>query len=237
MSRNENIDRLMEMMENPQAYSEEEIREIVEADEETREAYRLMVAAKRNYAARKAGEVNVGEAWERFEERMGERRERGERRGSMSAGRSDEMSVGRSGERPMWMRVAASVAAIGLISGLAVAAVHYAGPMMWGEGSEGREGRGESGEATVVSRVEVAAKDSVPTEEATVVYDNVPLEEMMGEISRHYGVEVTYGREEVRGLRFHFVWKREQGIEKVVENLNHFESVRVKVDGSHITVE
>lgn len=222
MSRNENIDRLMEMMENPQAYSEEEIREIVDADEETREAYRLMVAAKRSYEARKAGEVNVGKAWERFEERMGEK--------------MGERSIVRRTERPMWMRVAASVAAIGLISGLAVAAVHYVMPMMWSEGREGSEGRGGSGTATVVSRVEAAANDSIPAE-TTVVYDNVPLEEMMGEIARHYGVEVTYGREEVRGLRFHFVWKREQGIEKVVENLNHFESVRVKVEGSHITVE
>ena len=43
-----NISRLLEMLDNPSAYSEQEIRDIINCDDETREAYRLMVATKQS---------------------------------------------------------------------------------------------------------------------------------------------------------------------------------------------
>lgn len=45
----ENIKQLLEMLDNPSAYSEQEISDIINRDDETREAYRLMVAAKQSY--------------------------------------------------------------------------------------------------------------------------------------------------------------------------------------------
>ena len=50
METNPNIIRLLEMLESPEAYSEQEIRDIINKDEETREAYRLMVAVRQGYA-------------------------------------------------------------------------------------------------------------------------------------------------------------------------------------------
>ena len=43
---NDNISRLLEMLDNPSAFTEQEIRDIINSDDEAREAYRLMVAAK-----------------------------------------------------------------------------------------------------------------------------------------------------------------------------------------------
>ena len=44
----DSIDRLLEMLDQPQAYSEQEIRDIIGHDKTTRETYRLMVEAKRS---------------------------------------------------------------------------------------------------------------------------------------------------------------------------------------------
>ena len=41
-----NIERLLEMLDNPASYSEQEIRDIINADDQTREAYRLMTLAR-----------------------------------------------------------------------------------------------------------------------------------------------------------------------------------------------
>ena len=41
----ENIRQLLEMLDNPDAYTEQEIHDIINRDDDTREAYRLMVEA------------------------------------------------------------------------------------------------------------------------------------------------------------------------------------------------
>ena len=45
---NDNIRKLLEMLDNPAAYSKEEIHDIINCDNDTREVYRLMVEAKRS---------------------------------------------------------------------------------------------------------------------------------------------------------------------------------------------
>ena len=46
MDTNPNISRLLAMLDNPEAYTEQEIYDIIHSDEETLEAYRCMVAAR-----------------------------------------------------------------------------------------------------------------------------------------------------------------------------------------------
>ena len=45
---NDNIRQLLEMLDNPEAYTEQEIQDIINRDEDTRETYRMMVEAKRS---------------------------------------------------------------------------------------------------------------------------------------------------------------------------------------------
>ena len=67
---NENISRLMEMLDNPSAYSEQEIRDIINRDDEAREAYRLMAAAKQSYRKEHTTEeADAQAAWQRFEQK------------------------------------------------------------------------------------------------------------------------------------------------------------------------
>ena len=69
METNPNITRLLEMLENPEIYTEQEILDIINSDEETREAYRQMVAAKQGYRRKQtAHDVDADAAWQRFEQ-------------------------------------------------------------------------------------------------------------------------------------------------------------------------
>lgn len=67
---NDNIRKLFDMLDNPAAYSEQEIHDIINCDEETRETYRLLVEAKRSSRwAQPQQLVDVDAAWRRFEKR------------------------------------------------------------------------------------------------------------------------------------------------------------------------
>ena len=99
---NDNISRLLEMLDNPSAFTEQEIRDIINSDDEAREAYRLMVAAKQGYRHMQSNQAIDAEAsWQRFEQEHMPRQRRFD-----------------------WMKIAASFIGILLITGVAFAAVH-----------------------------------------------------------------------------------------------------------------
>ena len=100
---NENIRKLLDMLDNPAAYSEQEISDIINCDEETRETYRLMVEAKRSSRWKQPQQsVDVDAAWQRFEQKHYPQRRPSHR----------------------WMRVAAIFIGILFISGITFAAYH-----------------------------------------------------------------------------------------------------------------
>lgn len=100
---NENISRLLEMLDNPSAYSEQEIQDIIDHDDETREAYRLMVVAKQGYRHKQTLPTDVDAAWQRFEQEHYEQKQPSPH---------------------WWMRVAAIFIAAAFLCGLSYAAYH-----------------------------------------------------------------------------------------------------------------
>ena len=215
METNPNIDRLLEMLDHPEAYSEQEIRDIINCNDETRAAYRLFAMSKQAIHCQRIGHsLDADEAWRRFEQKH----------------------YPQKGRR--WMKMAASFAGVILISGIAVAAIHIV----------------RQHQMPPASGVEAVAEPAIamPTDTLTadtlalqpIVYDNVSLERMLQEIVAYYGVEdskspmrVTYRNAAARQLRFHFVWNRQQGIEKVVDDLNHFERLHVTLKDNQLIVE
>jgi len=100
---NENINRLLEMLDNPSAYSEQEIHDIMNSDDETREMYRLMAAARQGYRQRQTNQPeDVEAAWQRFEQKNYRQRRL----------------------LPRWMRVAAIFIAGVFLGGISFAAYH-----------------------------------------------------------------------------------------------------------------
>ena len=207
---NENILRLLEMLDNPEAYAEQEIEDIINHDDETREAYSLMVEAKRSRRRRKEASVDVDAAWQRFEQQLQPRHQNFRR-----------------------MKIAASFIGVLFVSGIAFAAIQLIRhTQQWSPKTDV-----VVNDATPIN---VAPTDTLGNDTLAmqpVVYDNIPLEKMLTEIAAHYDVKVTFQSDEARELRFRFVWKPQQGIDQVVSDLNQFNRLKVTLKGNVITVE
>ena len=217
---NENIRQLLEMLDHPEAYTEQEIHDIINRDEDTRETYRLMVEAKRSSRNRQdETPVDVDAAWQRFHQRL-QPKQRG--RG--------------------WMKIAASFIGVLLVSGIAFAAIHivrhYVGGDMPTPPQETQIVEANQ-QVALDDTVKVATTDTIAPKATMepVVFDNVPLEEMLPKIAAHYEATVTFANEKARQLRFRFVWNPQQDIDQVVSDLKQFESLTVTLKDNQITVE
>ena len=59
---------------------------------------------------------------------------------------------------------------------------------------------------------------------------------MLTAIAAAHGVGVEFENDAARGLRFHFVWKREDSLSRVVEKLNTFEAVNIGMEDKKLVV-
>ena len=219
---NENIRQLLEMLDHPEAYTEQEIHDIINRDEDTRETYRLMVEAKRSSRNRQdETPVDVDDAWQRF---------------------AEQNKIQTSILNSQIKKVAASFIGLLIVSGIAFAAIHIVRHYVGGDMPTPPQ------ETQIVEpHQQIALDDTVKVEttdtiapKATmepVVFDNVPLEEMLPEIAAHYDATVNFGNEKARQLRFRFVWNPKQDIGQVVSDLNQFESLTATLKDNQITVE
>ena len=208
----ENIRQLLEMLDNPEAYTEQRIQDIINRDEDTRETYRMIVEAKRSSRQRQANKpVDVDAAWKKFNQNK----------------QPKQHSYN-------WMKIAASFIGILLVSGIAFAAiqiVRYA-----------QQHTPKTEEVINTTKPAITTPSDTLTTDTTavsqpVIYDNIPLEKMLSEISAHYDAKVTFVNDEARGLRFRFVWDPQKGIDQVVSDLNQFERLTVTLKDDVITVE
>ncbi len=209
---NENIRQLLEMLDNPDAYTEQQIRDIINHDEDTRENYRLMVEVKRSTRQRQNKKpVDVDAAWQRFNQKCQHKQ-----------------------SSRNWMKIAAFFIGVLLVSGITLAAVHIVRQYQKQETPQTTD------TIAVANSSHFTLHSSLPEDTIIVqpvIYDNIPLEKMLPEIAAHYDVKVVFANDEARGLRFHFVWNPQKGIDQVVSNLNQFERLNVTLKDNQITVD
>ena len=208
----ENIRQLLEMLDNPEAYTEQEIQDIINRDEDTRETYRMMVEAKRSSRQRQAEKpIDVDAAWQKFNQKI----------------QPQQHSFG-------WMKIAASFIGVLLVSGIAFAAIQIVRYTQ--QNTPKTEEVINTPKPTNVTPTDTLTTDTTAVSQP-VIYDNIPLEKMLSEIAAHYDAKVTFVNDEARGLRFRFVWNPQKGIGQVVSDLNQFERLTVTLKDDVITVE
>lgn len=209
---NDYIRQLLVMLDNPDAYTEQEIQDIINHDEDTREIYRLMVEINRSSFHRKNDEaVDIDAAWKRFSQKLQpEKHARG------------------------WSKIAASFIGMLLISGIAFAAINFVRQYKKKETPNTKQAEYVEKSVTNIS----AGRFNTDTVNIQpVVYDNISLEKMLPEIAANYHVKVTFVNEEARQFRFRFVWNPRQNIGQVVSDLNQFERLTVTLKDNEIIVK
>ena len=206
-------DLLLQMMEQPQHYTEEEWQEIL-ADEECRELYTLMSKIQSAIdAARVEKEVTddmIDDEWQRL---------------------SGEKQEVRS-ERYPFLKFAAIFVGILMLSGIAYAAIHFV--------SHYNEPKKQNTEVIQnsqpsTSSPQLAEPDTIATPQPKL-YDNVPLGEIFKELSGYYNVKVVYQNEDAPRLRLFYQWKPEYTLEKVVEMLNNFEWIQIQTENDTLFI-
>ena len=133
-------------------------------------------------------------------------------------------------------KMAASFIGVLLVSGMAFAAIHIV-RMAGSQKAETVQAEQPVSYKPSTALPADTVKTDTTTTEQPVVFDNVPLEKMLTEIAAYYHVKVSFQNDDARQLRFHFVWKREDGLGHAIEKLNRFESLSVRLDENKIIVD
>lgn len=218
-------DLLFIMLENPDQYSEAQWQDIL-ADDECRELYTLMAKTKSAAQSPQVTDDEIDAEWQR-----------------LSQSKQNHATM-----IPLWRKIAAAAAIMIAVFGITYAAVRTG---FFGVDkiitSKDTPHKVENVDSVATKENEATTQEiSQDTEENTEkapvkteprLYDNVPLEQILTELSAYYHVDVEYCSEDVRSLRLYYQWEPEYSLDKVIEMLSHFETFNIHREGDKLIVE
>ena len=209
----EKTEKLLQMQENPSAYSEQEWDQML-TDEEARDTLRTMALLRKAYAREEFSDQDDEQTereWQRMRSRMGLK-----------------------GHGATW-RIAASVAGLVLVSGLAIAAFRPGGFLRQEKYFEPLPSNQVSTTRPEPQKTQDSQAEN--DEQESIVFDNQTLEEILSQMAHYYRAEVIFQSERIRQLRFHFVWRKGETLQQTVKRLNYFEHVDIKLQDGKLIVE
>ena len=213
----EKINQVIDMVEHPEKYSETQVENILQ-DEECRQTYLTMMEMRMAFDKDATEQnLNIDQEWEQL----------------MKCQVQPTSHF-------QWSKIAASLVGILLLSGIAVAAIHTFS-------SSRQKVKQELTDTVAVmdAHKNQVAQDSLKhTEDMSMqkqdlhkTFDNVTLYSMLDEMARYYGVSVEYRNAEAKQLRFYYEWNSEDGLDKVLSELNHSQQMSLSLEGDKIIVE
>ena len=215
-------DLLLQMLDNPEQFSEAQWQEIL-ADDECRELYALMAKTKGAFVAENAdAEVTnelIDAEWQR-----------------LSSAHSHRATI-----VPLWRKIAAAAAIVVAFFGITIAAVqtNFFGLAKSGDKVESETKTTVQDEKTEVDLDEITVEQIADTIDQAEphLYDNVPLEQILNDLAAHYNVTVEDRDTVARSLRLFYDWQPDYTLDKVIEMLNNFESLSIHREGNKLIVE
>ena len=218
-------DLLFQMLDNPDQYSEAQWQDIL-ADDECREIYTLMAKTKSAAQSSQITDDEIDAEWQR-----------------LSQSKQNHAAV-----IPLWRKIAAAAAIMIALFGFTYAAIRtgFFGvekiitPKETPHKVENVDSVAtKDNEATTqeISQDTEENTEEAPAKAEPRLYDNVPLEQILTELSAYYHVDVEYRSEGVRSLRLYYQWEPDYSLDKVVEMLSHFETFNIYLENDKLIVE
>ncbi|MBQ6203593.1 MAG: DUF4974 domain-containing protein [Prevotella sp.] len=135
-----------------------------------------------------------------------------------------------------WRKIAATIVGILMLSGISYAAIQWWGaspsPSEGGDVEMTTQSSGVSGNQTAPP-----LEESVETSADTIrIFSNTPLDEMVNEMATYYNKVVENQSTKAHDLRLYYKWNRNDGLESVISDLNHFEKVDLAIEGDKLIV-
>ena len=225
MTEEQRIEWLLELQEHPEQLTDEQLQQIL-ADDEMRQLVQQLGFAKRAFKHDELADdtPDVDAEWEKF-----------------AASHANELDAPNEGERkPRFglhlapYKIAASVIGVLLASGIAFAAIQVVRNISTSKPQQTTTEQAIDKRPVTSLPADTVQADSIPVE--PYVFNNVPLDSMLTAIAAAHGVQVEFEKDAARELRFHFVWKREDGLTRIAEKLNTFDAVNIVVEDKKLIV-
>ncbi len=209
-------DLLFQMLEHPEDYSEAQWQDIL-ADDECLKLYTLMAKTKCASVSPQVSNDDIDAEWQRLTQPL----------------------QNRPVVIPLWRKIAAVAAIVIALFGFSYAAVKTGFFGLQNNDKKPQEVLNEGAQMQSVedATVNEHAAYSADSIADSRLYDNVPLEQMLNEISAYYHVNVEYRTDEVRSLRLYYRWEPDYSLDKVIEMLSHFETFNIHREGDKLIVE
>lgn len=204
-------DRLLQMMENPKEYTADEWQEIL-ADDECRELYTLMSKTQSAMDAAHAEEYITDETIDTEWQQL--------------TSRSLILSLSK------FRKIAAVLVSVIMLSGIAYAAIHivrhYQMPI--------NENMVTPKTTNYVPHTSVTVPADTVAAPQPTLYDNVPLEQILTDLSSYYHIKVEYRDDAAKHYRLFYQWKPEYSLGSFVEMLNNFEALQLQLENDTLFV-
>jgi hypothetical protein len=207
------IEQLLKMTERPQDYTDEELQKLM-SDPEMREYYELMVSAEAGFALRK--EKNHVDR---------SRDSAGQNHGPVPMILPMILSLGNR-----FMRIAAMFIVVLMLSGIAFAAYRLV---------VGIDDKSPIQEVRTANPTQQAGTlQQAQTNPASIrTFENAELQQILKELSDYYHVSVEYRNEQSRHIRLYTKWDTAAPLQQIIELLNGFEKVSVRLIDNQIIAE
>ncbi len=221
MKMKDNTDRLLEAVEHPERFTDEELADML-ADAEMRELYDTM--RRTSDLLSETQDPDIDGEWSRFASRNG------------LTGRRNVLHV-----IPLvFNRHAAAVITAAVISLAVVAATIGISYSLGNQGVAQEEMSGTELKEVTEAKEEATPDTINATPELrceTVIFRNESLERIMSEICSYYGASVTFAGNASKDLHLYFKWDQSLPLTEVVDQLNSFEQININTDGNTLTID
>ncbi|MBR3011228.1 MAG: DUF4974 domain-containing protein [Prevotella sp.] len=228
MTEKQRIEWLLELQDHPEQLTDEQMQQIL-ADDEMRQLVQQLGIAKRAF---KHDELvddtpDVEGEWEKFAAKHAE---------LLDALDKDKPKFPSSffTLHSLFQKIAASFIGVLLASGIAFAAIQIVRNINTAKPQQPTTEQTADIEPVTSLPAETVKADTIPVE--PYIFNNVPLDSMLTAIAEAHGVQVEFENDAARELRFHFVWKHEDSLARVVEKLNTFEAVNIVEEDKKLVV-
>ena len=225
MTEEQRIEWLLELQDHSEQLTDEQLQQIY-ADDEMRQLVQQLGFAKRAFLhdELKNDSPNVDDEW-----------------GNFVACHAEELdALDEGGAKPRFPaylvthKIAASFIGVLLASGHAFAALQIVRNISTPKPQLPTTEQATNIEPITSLPADTVKTDTIPTE--PYIFNNVPLDSVLTAIATAHGVGVKFENDATRQLRFHFVWKREDSLTRVVEKLNTFEAVNIGIEDKTLVV-
>ena len=228
MTEDKRIEWLLELQDHPEQLTDEQMQQIL-ADDEMRQLVQQLGIAKRAF---KHDELvddtpDVEAEWEKFAAKHAE---------LLDALDEDKPKFPSSffTLHSLFQKIAASFIGVLLVSGIAFAAIQIVRNINTAKPQQPTTEQTADIEPVTSLPADTIKADTIPVEPYS--FNNVPLDAMLTVSAEAYGAQIEFENDATRELRFHFVWKREDSLSRVVEKLNTFEAVNIGMEDKTLVV-